>query len=176
MDAVCTDAHLYSGRFSYFIPRLNPNQTVHWEALSADREVLYVYALLDPRDDRVRYIGCSVNPANRIHHHIYSPHTDAIGSWTRELRGLRLKPRLVILDQHRDQTTAQFLESRLIAEYEAFQGGLLNRMVEFCGRGKAPKRNKLVTGRYRDFLIKNAFCLYPLEVPAHTVSFQAEVV
>lgn len=56
-----------------------------------------VYALVDPRDDRPRYVGRSANPDSRFRAHL-SPSTAQrkVALWVAELRRLGLKPRLAV--------------------------------------------------------------------------------
>lgn len=87
----------------------------------------YVYALIDPRDDRVRYIGCSMNPWHRRRIHMSCCDLHDVRSWTRELRSLKLITTLVILDQGIGFLPTKRIEDRYIDEYDQFHGGLLNR-------------------------------------------------
>lgn len=90
--------------------------------------VHYVYALVDPRDERVRYIGCSINPHERLFRgHCCKSHSPDIREWIAELRSESLRPRVVIIDSAIGFPYATDLESQAIYEYSQFHGQLLNR-------------------------------------------------
>jgi hypothetical protein len=61
----------------------------------------YIYALIDPRDLEVRYIGKTIDPKNRLRAHIF-PHNDTKDRnikmiWTEELKALGLRPIMSML-------------------------------------------------------------------------------
>lgn len=60
---------------------------------------VYIYALVDPRDMAIRYIGQSVDPQIRYEAHLedINSYTEK-GQWFRDLAHLRMRPFLVILD------------------------------------------------------------------------------
>lgn len=68
----------------------------------------WVYALVDPRNNEVRYVGCSKNvPARTLEHTRGFSGSATVGKWTRQLRKLGLKPRVFLLamvDVERRQT------------------------------------------------------------------------
>lgn len=58
----------------------------------------WVYALVDPRNNEIRYVGCSKNvPARTLEHARGFSGSEAVGNWTRKLRKLGLKPRVFLL-------------------------------------------------------------------------------
>lgn len=62
---------------------------------------MYIYALIDPRDWEVRYVGKTIDPKNRLRAHIF-PHNDTKERnikmrWTEELKALKLKPIMDVL-------------------------------------------------------------------------------
>lgn len=59
----------------------------------------YIYALIDPRDEKIKYVGKSNNPKKRLpgHYHAYKPTIKYY--WLHKLRRLGLKPELIILDE-----------------------------------------------------------------------------
>lgn len=86
----------------------------------------YIYALVDPRDNTVRYVGQTDDMKRR-----YSEHTNRIesttkGAWIQELRALNLKPSLVQLDTCDDQAQANYLESWWIILGRRQGWGLVN--------------------------------------------------
>jgi hypothetical protein len=75
----------------------------------------YVYALVDPRDGVVRYIGATWNPRLRLRHHITSrrmPHPKC--AWVTELLALDLEPEMRILEtgfsEHRTACERKWVE------------------------------------------------------------------
>lgn len=86
----------------------------------------YVYVLVDPRNDQVRYVGCTREPEKRFRAHCHTP-GDATAAWVAELVALSLLPKLVIVDQAGGFYRATAIEERLIYEYRRFHGGILNR-------------------------------------------------
>jgi hypothetical protein len=59
--------------------------------------MIYIYALIDPRDNEVRYVGRTEDPENRLEEHI-SQHRDGMREWVEELADIDLAPRLRILE------------------------------------------------------------------------------
>jgi hypothetical protein len=57
-----------------------------------------IYALIDPRDDRVHYVGKSSNGLQRPKR----PHTAKCGAWQLELKTLGLSPEILILEEIAD--------------------------------------------------------------------------
>jgi hypothetical protein len=83
------------------LPTLRPHQD---QDLNALREhIRHVYALIDPRDGLVRYVGCSANPARRMHGHLsYARKGRDIhtlkGAWIKSLLDASIVPSLRILE------------------------------------------------------------------------------
>ena len=62
-------------------------------------DIAYIYGLVDPRDNSIRYIGKTVYPKNRLSGHInesnkFNHHRS---KWIRSLLKLNLKPKLLVL-------------------------------------------------------------------------------
>lgn len=58
-----------------------------------------IYALVDPRDCIVRYVGRSVSPWSRFKAHLYSSNGSVLTTrWARRLRDLGLRPQLWIVE------------------------------------------------------------------------------
>ena len=62
-------------------------------------EIAYIYALIDPRNNEVRYIGKSVEPIKRLYEHKCVSKNDNSykAKWIRKLQKLNLKPQMKIL-------------------------------------------------------------------------------
>lgn len=92
---------------------------------------VYIYALSDPRDGRVRYIGRTVNPlARRLREHLYAAKRGKLkdtrkAAWFDELSHCGLRPDINLIKTsgiHEFQAD----ERRLIAEYRQKTPDLLN--------------------------------------------------
>lgn len=92
-----------------------------------------VYALHDPRDRRVRYIGCTSLPLKvRVSSHLSSARCgggDERARWLRDLLSEGLRPRVQHLASARDAGVAAGLEYGLIAAYRASGHALTNRQL-----------------------------------------------
>jgi hypothetical protein len=60
-------------------------------------ETTFIYALMDPRDKRVRYVGKADNPRRRLHRHLSSRAKCHRTHWLTQLKDAGLKPILNIL-------------------------------------------------------------------------------
>ena len=119
-----------------------------------------IYALVDPRDDTVRYIGYSSNPTKRLGQHLEGKTTNRrFVRWLDELHQYRwgCVPRLVILE-HVPRNMWDEAERRWIAYYRE-RGNLLN--VADGGRAKPDflltkddRKKKKERVRFRDRLAK----------------------
>jgi hypothetical protein len=93
----------------------------------------FIYALIDPRDGLVRYIGVTIDPIMRYETHRCSP-LPSIARWIDELRFLGLVPRMVTLTDLYGYQAALRLEDIYIDQYQRHQGGLLNQQFTIAGR------------------------------------------
>jgi len=67
--------------------------------ISLKSQPRYVYALIDPRDDTVRYVGVTRDVYFRLSRHVKdAPKMDRKGAWISELEQLGLSPELEILE------------------------------------------------------------------------------
>lgn len=103
---------------------------------------MYIYGLLDPRTNQIRYVGKSKNPARRYKEHIkkdkYNPYKDA---WTSQLKAVGLLPELRIFE-HAEGRDIDALECLWIAKCKEFGCSLTNLAVGGTGGD---------TGVYRTF-------------------------
>lgn len=66
--------------------------------MGTEPRTTWVYALVDPRNSKIRYVGQTVNLTTRLRNHIYSPHVRVSG-WIRELRDNDVRPIMVTLEE-----------------------------------------------------------------------------
>ena len=91
------------------------------------RKVVYIYALLDPRYKRVRYVGKTINLQKRYEQHLYwfdnsNPRKDR---WIKGLARHGLKPELGILEEC-DPSNWEEREKYWIAYYRDIYDDLVN--------------------------------------------------
>lgn len=98
------------------------------DALDMD---IYLYALIDPRDCRVRYIGRTVNPLQRrLREHLNTAKRGKLkdgrkAAWFAELESSAMVP-IISLLRTADKATFQAVEKELIREYRERFPDLLN--------------------------------------------------
>lgn len=93
------------------------------------RNNLFVYVLVDPRDDKVYYVGCSHKPKSRllaicpkIPERLHSQKTHI---WNTELRNLGKEPYLRVIQQV-SPDNCEFQEQKWINYFKKLNPGLLN--------------------------------------------------
>lgn len=92
---------------------------------------VYLYALTDPRDSRVRYIGRTINPLERrLREHLYVGRRGKVkdgrkAAWFDELAAAGLKPGILLLETA-ERATFQAREKALIEQYRQTEPDLLN--------------------------------------------------
>lgn len=59
---------------------------------------VYIYALVDPITDDIRYIGRTFTPDLRDIQHRSAPHSERLAEWISDLKLLGMSPRMVIID------------------------------------------------------------------------------
>jgi hypothetical protein len=73
------------------------------DALPADAnpwQTKYIYALVDPETEEIRYIGKSIRPSERLANHINEPQSNCHRShWLHSLKAKGLKPILLIIEE-----------------------------------------------------------------------------
>ena len=60
--------------------------------------MIYIYKLIDPRNNEVRYIGKTTNIKRRYKQHLYDKRKSHKSSWVQSLRNEKLKPIIEILE------------------------------------------------------------------------------
>ena len=91
------------------------------------QKIVYIYALVDPRYEKVRYVGKTINLQNRYEQHLYwfdnsNPRKDR---WIKGLAKHGLKPELAILEQC-NQSNWEEREKYWIAYYRGVHSDLIN--------------------------------------------------
>jgi len=93
-----------SGRGGRGFDKMSKDGMIESEPTSADyilsidwpERDIAIYALIDPRDKKPRYIGQSLDPYTRLRNHLASPHSTDLRSWFYELR-IQSKERDIII-------------------------------------------------------------------------------
>lgn len=98
-----------------------------------------IYALIDPRDDTIRYVGRSARPATRLSQHLRTG-SRAVRGWVSELRTLGLAPRQEILE-YVSTENAHSSEAKWIARHQV--ENLLNVNSEKNYRLCEPQRQRV---------------------------------
>jgi hypothetical protein len=95
-----------------------------------NRGPISIYALVDPRDNTVRYVGKTSSPRDRLAQHIEWESKGRKGKWVAELKAAGAVPRMEILERVPVGEWEE-AERKWIAFYSA-RGSVLN--VEIGGR------------------------------------------
>lgn len=98
-----------------------------------------VYALVDPRDGLVRYVGVTKNPAYRLAEHMRMPVKEGQhkNNWIADLIKSGLVPIFVFLDSVSEETASQ-CEQEWIAHFSTL-GVLFNHKIKSTKREKKEK-------------------------------------
>lgn len=108
-------------------------KAIEEEKRLADRSSYDIYALIDPRDDAVRYVGISANVKRRYKQHAFhhSKNTKK-DAWTQELRDQGLQPLLSIIETVCGSVYASQREQYWIRHYLQ-QGAALTNLIISVG-------------------------------------------
>src|SRR3990170_2720032 len=99
-----------------------------------ERLVTFIYALVDPRNQRVMYVGKSDDPRKRVKDHMCDGVNPCKIAWIGELKELGLHPFVLILDKI-DLTVASWQDAE--KKWISFYGGCDVLLNETTG-GNAP--------------------------------------
>jgi len=100
-----------------------------------DRTVVYIYALIDPRDNEVRYIGQTVNLSQRFRKHLTDKRISSRKrAWLDELLLLGKEPIMKVIEQC-NKGNAGEREQYWIADYRNLNTDLLNISNGGAGHG-----------------------------------------
>jgi predicted GIY-YIG superfamily endonuclease len=125
-------------------------------------ELVFIYALRDPRDKRVIYVGQTLNPKARYHQHCSDKR-----HVFRSLLPAPLKPELIVIDQC-DAPEAAKLENFHIVKALREGQPLLDPGEDFRERERFSRRKRRLISRLRKWkpierneLLRALFLLWP---------------
>lgn len=112
-----------------------------------------IYALVDPRDDVVRYVGFSKFPRRRLRFHLKRRNSSRrLSAWVMELQRLGKQPRMIILERVAEHEW-EAIEKRWIAHYRSEPYGSLLLNVLDGGDGNPykarPRKLQIKRQRYK---------------------------
>ncbi len=104
-----------------------------------------VYALADPRDDSIRYVGYSSDPCKRFREHLRgkADGNEEKEAWIAELRDAGTRPELVILEEVEDPRAVREREDRWILHHLHRGEPLTNWQAAFEHLAKAVRETEL---------------------------------
>lgn len=117
-------------------------------------DIAYIYALLDPRDNQVRYIGKTTNPKNRLSGHITECKKDNVthyrAMWIKSLIRENLKPSIKFLkicplsefSKYETEYINLYKNNKLTNSDETGQGNV-NRVKDVIDRMLKPKSREV---------------------------------
>ena len=115
--------------------------------------VIYIYALTDPRDNTVRYIGKTKNNLNkRLREHIHESSNTYKSNWIRSLINKGLKPSIQIIDNSTEldwKTKEQYWIGMFPNLVNASSGGDNGMTKEFSKKGENHPMRKLTTDQVK---------------------------
>lgn len=85
----------------------------------------FIYGLVDPRTNEVRYIGWATNPKKRFREHILSRDKSRKVNWIKQLYNFQMKPELIIIESNVGHNYAE-REIYWIAYYRSIGCDLTN--------------------------------------------------
>jgi hypothetical protein len=113
--------------------------------------VTVIYAMVDPRDEVIRYVGKTTRPLHvRLASHFSRPTNEEMSEWLTDLKTLGLKPKMVSLLET-DEETAGIEEVKYI---EAYWATLYNNLKCTAGRKFSGILTKIVSFRFPISLIE----------------------
>lgn len=117
-----------------------------------------IYALLDPRDNSVRYIGKTCALKNRFNQHLIDKYNLPKYNWIQELKGLGYLPVIEIIHTCTDEENGNEIERTIICRYLKEGSNLFNMTktvegVTICLTGNEIGSLGIITDDLADRLI-----------------------
>lgn len=101
------------------------------------KPVFYIYALICPIYEEIKYIGLTKNPKTRLYQHLNAcSENKRKNEWIKKLKDLNLEPKFEILDSFTDRLIASNTEVRYIEENKntLLNGKYTVKYPEFAGK------------------------------------------
>ena len=80
--------------------------------------LMFIYVLVDPRTNKIRYVGRAVNTKNRLKGHMHGKDGKHTRNWIEQLKRKGMKPRLLVVEIVSDENWRD-AERKWIAYYRA---------------------------------------------------------
>ena len=113
--------------------RTNENSAQYMERLAKESpeqwRAKYIYGLIDPDSQQIRYIGKSIRPLQRLQNHMNERSNCHRSHWLQNLKARGLMPELVILEEIRGEWPWQEAERYWIARAKSLGWPLVNNTV-----------------------------------------------
>lgn len=134
---------------------------------------MFVYGLIDPRTDCLRYVGKTTSIAKRYSRHCNPRRSDRShrGCWLRGLRDLGLRPSIVVLEEVND-ADGSLVERFWIASLRASGADLVNACDG--GEGGATRTGHISTAQHRANIAKARLGIRPDEDTRDKMRWTAE--
>jgi predicted GIY-YIG superfamily endonuclease len=112
-----------------------------------------IYALVDPRDNTVRYVGMSADVYKRFVEHINNSGANyAKNSWIMELRALNKMVIMISLEEVAEYEYARERERYWIQHFEVLGSPVMNIMGTVSARNARKKSEQIARRIERDFI------------------------
>lgn len=98
---------------------MDTRKSVRQRKINLKYKASYVYFLIDPRNNNIKYIGNSTNPGNRYINHSGITRSSILkDDWVGVLRHYGLKPRMIIVATCSNFKEGEQIEKHLIQEMQ----------------------------------------------------------
>jgi DNA-binding XRE family transcriptional regulator len=130
----------------------------------------FIYSLVDPRDDTVRYVGCAIDVEERFNQHLRDNGNTSKCKWLTELKKQGLLPRLEILEVVDGFFSAFSREDYWIREMLSAGMPLTNSIV-LAGVFTQPSEEEFTIFNWRGTKLR--YARKQLRIPREEVAFRA---